>query len=210
LTPFFTGSACVTCEEPTPIFDISLAECSDCPEGLKYDDKSKNCVDKIALQPNPVAKDRVLVNPLGPDGQLDDYMNQEGELCPEDKPFVQGGECISCPEETPSFAIEIEECVKAVRPSNSVRDKVVLGDDEPEEDLDKYMDQTGEECPEETPFVQAYKCIACPEDESYFNLEDQECMPGLKKPNQNARDLIVLGTNQTEADLDSYMDQNGD
>jgi hypothetical protein len=36
-TPFWDGLQCISCNEPTPIFDISTQKCIACPSGQAYD-----------------------------------------------------------------------------------------------------------------------------------------------------------------------------
>ena len=43
-TPFFDGTECIACDE-NEVFNMEKSECLSCPNGTKFDQNARNCVD---------------------------------------------------------------------------------------------------------------------------------------------------------------------
>lgn len=111
-TPFWTGLKCVSCNEPTPVFDIFQAKCVACPAGNVFDPATRSCIPSgvKSYKPNPVAEPTILLPAGSPADSLKKYMNTGVEPCPADKPIVKDNACILCPKEKPYFSLITKEC----------------------------------------------------------------------------------------------------
>lgn len=107
-------------------------------------------------------------------------MSQEGDNCPEDKPFASKSKCISCPEDKPLYDLSEEECVPGFPEATDVskHESNLMMDsnatNSTEEDWDAYVEENKDKvlCPDETPFWNQSECIQCP---AYFNVLTYEC-----------------------------------
>lgn len=111
-TPFWNGLKCIACSAPNPIFNIATSQCTVCPKGTAYNDKTHTCdpTGIVNYKPNPAAEPNVWVPPEAAPDALPTYMNTGDEPCPVDKPFAKGTSCVACPTDKPYFNLLSKEC----------------------------------------------------------------------------------------------------
>jgi hypothetical protein len=104
-TPFWTGFVCTSCQDPTPVFNITSGKCVACPAGTAFNAEKRECVATGAknYKPHASAEPNVLVPAEAPKDALKTYMNTGDVECPSATPFVKNNNCIACPADKPYF-----------------------------------------------------------------------------------------------------------
>lgn len=119
-TPYLSKQGCIACNAPNNLFSLKSLKCSRCPEGATYNSESRNCESGGAAAGGQFVSNTNASNYLVLPGQsLDDYKkeieetqksNPNVQVCPEDKPYSTGSECVSCPASKPLFFIASKSC----------------------------------------------------------------------------------------------------
>ena len=216
------------------MFDLKTKKCSSCPNGV--DPKTHVCKAIIAKKFKPVSsiKGKVVLQPNQNSTDLNDYMNSPGDLCPEDKPFSTGDDCIACYAPTDLFNLSTKKCTscpngynttihqcnpasETFKPVASIKDKVVLQPNQNVTDLNNYMNSPGDLCPTDKPFSIGSSCIQCSDPKPFFDLQSKSCIscdlnitthkckaPTVSVPFADSKPRVVLSGNLTNKDLDNY------
>lgn len=101
-TPFFDGSNCITCKDPTPLFDVARNQCGSCLTGTVYDSTANACIKSGANATNVNAiKDYIGPKPIAGANDVP---------CPATTPYYDGSNCISCTNPTPLFDTTTSKC----------------------------------------------------------------------------------------------------
>lgn len=76
-TPFWDGFKCISCSDPTPVFNIATGKCDVCPDGSIYDSATHSCKEggPKNYKPNVAGQPHILVPDEAEEGALDKYMN---------------------------------------------------------------------------------------------------------------------------------------
>jgi hypothetical protein len=158
-------------------------------------------------------------------------------LCPTDKPFSTGSECIACTAPTHLFNLTSKKCTnctngydvtlhkckpsKQLKPFSGAKDKIILQPNQNETDLNNYLNNGVEDCPATKPFSIGESCIQCTDPTPYFNLSSKSCASCLlnstthkcevvaSAPFSASKPRVVLSGNLTKTDLDKYYASNG-
>lgn len=192
-TPFFDGTNCVTCPTTAaPYFDLSTKKCVGCPPNFAYDQTTKLCVSQMANASNPSGANKT-IGALPAPGPND-------LLCPTDTPFFVNGTCEACSDPSaPYFFPALNDCVACSQdqtydvathsciatvttpPTNlpyvsNLAKSTHWVSPSPYAALKDNVQQVAsgqyQVCPQETPFYDGTKCIACT---TVFDLTTKKC-----------------------------------
>lgn len=94
--PFYNGNACIRCEPPNYLFNISTKQCTSCPYGTTHNDTVKDCLPFLPLPYSPTGKYNT--NPFARGLLLRGELQKDPSLpnCPLDRPYFNNTECIQC------------------------------------------------------------------------------------------------------------------
>lgn len=177
-TPYFNGSNCITCKDPTPLFDASLGQCSSCLTGTVYNATVKACIQPGANATNVNAiKDYIGPKPV---------QSQYDVPCPASTPYYDGSNCISCTNPTPLFDTTTAKC--SLCPSGTVYnssthkcDKLPTATNPQAASSQKYIGtvptpkSTDVLCTTNAPFYDGQKCVSCSDPTPIFDFSILRC-----------------------------------
>ena len=214
--PFFNGTGCVNCTNPTPIFNTTSLQCTACPNGTVYNSTTHSCTPVTVPPVTPNATNTNATNFVG----TAPTNNTSDVPCPMTAPFFNGTGCVNCTDPTPIFNTSTLACtacpngtvynstthsctpvtVPPVTPNatNPLAQNGTIG----------IVPNTTTPCPVDTPFYNGTACISCPPLTPYFNLTSKTCVPCTNYdvvnhtcPQLTPNASNIVGTNSTIGNL---------
>lgn len=91
-SPFFNGTACINCTDPTPLFNATSLSCTSGCVGGYYNSTDNKCYYYNANNPGNMTG---VINPVAPVANA--------VFCPVQTPYFNGTTCIGCPVNFPYF-----------------------------------------------------------------------------------------------------------
>lgn len=113
--PFFDGTKCILCKEPTPLFSFDSGKCSACLNGTTFSANVHSCVIAQKHQTSMNVPNLVLDgHPLNEWKSY--YVNNQTKNpqlgdCPPSKPYFDGMTCINCERPDNLFSLAKRSCV---------------------------------------------------------------------------------------------------
>lgn len=172
--PFYDGQKCVSCSDPTPIFDNSISRCSSCPSGTIYNANTHKC-DRLPNLSNNAATNYVGTIPVPSANDVP---------CDIKTPFYDGTKCISCQDPTPLFDTVNRKCFACpantqfdstsnqCKPlptvTNTATGTLYIGPT-------PVATSTDIPCPNDQPYFDGSKCIACTSPNIIFDTNSLKC-----------------------------------
>jgi hypothetical protein len=178
-TPYFNGTDCISCQSPSPLFNLNTLKCSSCPSGTSYDINTNSCVQLKPNATNLASGTNILGNLTS---------NPNDIPCPASTPYFNGTSCISCQSPNPLFDVKTQKCTSC--PNGTNYDSTLSACLTPvaaspnATNVAAATNYTGPKpvsapydvpCPSSTPYFDGTICISCKGTTPIFNTSSSAC-----------------------------------
>jgi len=117
-TPFYNGEGCISCSEPTPLFNVDTLKCDTCKNDQVYIPirracRTVNCLLLLDFEaPNLLLPYGVTITQLKERQErfIKKHPGFTPHKCDADRPYFNCKECIACSDPTPLFNVSNLEC----------------------------------------------------------------------------------------------------